>query len=178
MPYPKVTKRTARLLWCILILFMAAGLLATATRAEDSTEETAVLHTVQRFFDAIAERDAEGALEVMIPEGRFFSLREENGETALRTFTAQEFAQGLETQEGDLLERFWEPEVRISGGIATVWTPYDFYLNGEFHHCGIDAFDLLNDGTGWRITGGVYTVETTGCPQSPLGPPSTDNQTE
>ncbi len=178
MPCPKVTKRTARLLGCIMILSIAAVLLATPARTEDSAEETAVLHTVQRFFDAMAERDAEGALEVLIPAGRFFSLREENSETALRTFTAQEFAQGLETQEGDLLERFWEPEVRISGGIATVWTPYDFYLNGMFHHCGIDAFDLLNDGTGWKITGGVYTVETTRCPESPLGPPSTDNQTE
>ena len=64
-----------------------------------------MLETVQRFFDAIADRDAEAALAVMIPEGRFFSLREENSETALRTFTAQEFAHGLETQEQELLER-------------------------------------------------------------------------
>ena len=66
-----------------------------------------MLETVQRFFDAMTNRDAEAALEVMIPEGRFFSLREENGETAVRTFTNQEFGQGLETQEQDLLERFW-----------------------------------------------------------------------
>jgi len=152
---------------------MGLCLFAAGARAGDSSEELQVLETVQRFFDAMADRDAEAALEVMIPEGRFFSLREENGETMMRTSTNAEFAQRLETQEQDLLERFWEPEVRIRGGIATVWTPYDFYLDGEFHHCGIDAFDLLNDGTGWKITGGVYTVETSGCPESPLGPPAT-----
>jgi hypothetical protein len=151
---------------------MALGLFAAEAKAGDPAEEEAVLETIQRFFDSMADRDPVAALEVMIPEGRFFSLREENGEMAARTFTNQEFAEGLETQEQDLLERFWKPEVRIRGGIATVWAPYDFYLDGEFHHCGIDAFDLLNDGNGWKITGGVYTVETSGCLDSPLGPPA------
>ena len=174
MMSPSFRSRALRLGTLVVPVLMVLCLFAAEARAGDSSEERAVLETVQRFFDAIADRDAEAALAVMIPEGRFFSLREENSETALRTFTAQEFAHGLETQEQELLERFWEPEVRIQGGIAMVWTPYDFYLDGEFHHCGIDAFDLLNDGTGWKITGGVYTVETSGCPDSPLGPPAKD----
>jgi hypothetical protein len=165
--------RAIRRAGLLLSILMVLGLCTAEARAGESTEEQNVLETVQRFFDAMANRDAAAALEVMIPEGRFFSLREENGEMVTRTFTNDEFAQGLETQEQDLLERLWEPEVRIRGGIATVWTPYDFFLDGEFHHCGIDAFDLLNDGTGWKITGGVYTVETSGCPESPLGPPAT-----
>ena len=166
--------RAIRLRTLVVPVLMVLCLFAAEARAGDSSEERAVLETVQRFFDAMADRDAEAALAVMIPEGRFFSLREENGETMMRSSTNEEFAQGLETQERDLLERFWEPEVRIHGGIATVWTPYDFFLDGEFHHCGIDAFDLLNDGTGWKITGGVYTVETSGCPDSPLGHPAKD----
>jgi len=165
--------RALCLVTLVVPVLMVLCLFAVEAQAGSSSEERAVLQTIQRFFNAMADRDAEAALEVMIPEGRFFSLREENGETAVRTFTNQEFAQGLETQEQDLLERFWEPEVRLRGGIATVWAPYDFFLDGEFHHCGIDAFDLLNDGTGWKITGGVYTVETSGCPESPLGPPAT-----
>ena len=165
--------RAIRLVTLVVPVLVGLGLFAAEARAGTSSEEQKVLETIQLFFDAMADRDAEAALEVMIPEGRFFSLREENGETAARTFTNQEFAAGLETQEQDLLERFWKPEVRIRGGIATVWAPYDFYLDGEFHHCGIDAFDLLNDGNGWKITGGVYTVETSGCPESPLGPPAT-----
>ncbi len=165
--------RATRFVTLVVPALMVLCLFAVEAQAGNSSEERAVLETVQRFFDAMADRDAEAALEVMIPEGRFFSLREENGETMIRSSSNEEFAQGLETQERDLLERFWEAEVRIHGGIATVWTPYDFFLDGDFHHCGIDAFDLLNDGTGWKITGGVYTVETAGCPESPLGPPAT-----
>lgn len=172
-PKSCIVKASAFFLAALLI---PLGLGATETKVLNSREEQAVIRTIQRFFDAMADRDPEGALEVMIPEGRFFSLREEEGGTLIRTFTNQEFADGLETQAPDILERFWEPEIRIHGGIATVWAPYDFYLDGELHHCGIDAFDLVNDGGGWKITGGVYTVETSGCPESPLGPPAIDLQ--
>ena len=131
-----------------------------------------MIRTIHRFFEAMAERDVEATSEVVIPEGRFFSVRQEDGETVIRSFTNQEYIAGLADREQDVVERFWEPEVRIDGGIATVRAPYDFYLDGEFHHCGIDVFDLVNDGSGWKITGGVYTVETSGCPESPLGPPA------
>lgn len=33
-----------------------------------------------------------------------------------------------------LLERAWAPEMRIDGLIATVWTRYDFHVDGAFSH--------------------------------------------
>src|SRR5256885_3716182 len=42
-------------------------------------------------------------------------------------------------------ERMWNPEVRIDGGIATLWTPYDFHVGPRFSHCGYDAFQLTLD---------------------------------
>jgi hypothetical protein len=66
-------------------------------------------------------------------------------------------------------ERIWNPDVRIHGLIATVWAAYDFWIDGKLSHCGVDAFDLIKTPEGWRIAGGVYTVETQ-CSPSPLGP--------
>ena len=34
----------------------------------------------------------------------------------------------------------------------------------------VDAFDLVETPEGWKISGGVYTVDTEGCAPSPLGP--------
>jgi hypothetical protein len=70
-----------------------------------------------------------------------------------------------------LLERMWNPEVKVHGGIATLWAPYDFYRDGKFSHCGIDAFDLVRTAAGWQIVGATFTIERTNCPPSPLGPP-------
>jgi hypothetical protein len=66
-------------------------------------------------------------------------------------------------------ERIWNPEVRVHGLIATVWAPYDFWTDGKFSHCGIDAFDLIKTADGWKISGGTFTMESA-CEPSPLGP--------
>jgi len=63
-------------------------------------------------------------------------------------------------------ERMWNPEVRIRGFIASVWTPYDFWSDGKFSHCGVDAFNLIKTDEGWRIAGGTYTVERECEPES------------
>ena len=47
--------------------------------------------------------------------------------------------------------------------------PYDFWIDGKYSHCGIDAFDLVKTSEGWKISGGVFTTQAT-CAPSPLGP--------
>lgn len=144
---------------------------ALATAPMAAPEEDAVLAAVQRFFDTMAAKDVDGAEEVLVPEGRLFSVRVVDGEKVVRSSTNQEFLDRLKDSEGDWLERMWDADVRVRGDIATVWTPYDFHINGELSHCGIDALDLVKIDGAWMITGGSYTVERDGCPESPLGPP-------
>jgi Putative lumazine-binding len=146
-----------------LILFLVAA--QPAPKPEDR-----VLATVQQFFDSMAARDVEKAREVLVPEGRFFNIRDEGGEV-LRGFSNQEYLDGLASRKEEVLERMWEPEVRIEGGIGSVWTRYDFHRDGAFSHCGVDSFDLVRVDGRWRIAGGIYTVERENCPESPLGPP-------
>ena len=140
-------------------------------RFEEKAPREAVLAAVQRFFDTMAERDAAGAAGVLVPSGRFFSARVAEGKSVTRSFTNREYLDGLPRRKEDVLERIWEPEVRVRGRIASVWAPYDFWKDRAFSHCGVDAFDLVETPEGWRIAGGVYTVETEGCASSPLGAP-------
>jgi hypothetical protein len=150
---------------------LAAVVFAAARSAEPPSDEAAVLKVVQEFFDAMAARDAEAMRRITLPEGRFFSVRETEGEVRLRSFTNAESAGQLAAAQERWLERMWNPQVLIHKRIAVVWTPYDFYRDARFSHCGIDAFNLIKTGDGWKITGGVYTVEPAGCDPSPLGPP-------
>jgi hypothetical protein len=147
-----------------------AALVLAATLSSPPPEE-AVLTTVQRFFDTMLARDVEGAREILVPEGQFFSVRIVDGKKVVRSSTNEEYLNGLASAEGDWLERTWDPEVRIQGDLATVWAPYDFFVDGEFSHCGVDAFHLMKIEGTWKITGGSYTVEREGCVPSPLGPP-------
>ena len=151
-----------------MTILAAVALVASVTTTSD---EPAVLAAVQRFFDTMASKDVEGAKEILVPEGRLFSVRTVDGQPVVRSSTFQEYLDGLKNAQEDWLERMWDPEVRIQGEIAMVWTPYDFHRNGAFSHCGIDAFNLMKIDGVWKITGGSYTVERSGCAPSPLGPP-------
>jgi hypothetical protein len=65
----------------------------------------------------------------------------------------------------------WNPKVLIHGGLAVVWADYDFHLNGKFSHCGVDSVTLVTVSGAWKISGIAYTMETSECTPSPLGPP-------
>ncbi len=152
----------------ILISFVAAAPAAGQTKQED--DKTAVTATVQAFFDTMVSRDVEAARRVLMPEGRMFSVRDQNGQAVARASTVEEYLKNLGGRKQDYRERMWNPDVRVHGPIASLWTPYDFWVDGKFSHCGIDIFDLVKTAEGWKISGLTYTVERTGCAPSPLGP--------
>lgn len=150
----------------MIVLVVALTMSLTVT-----PEKNAILAAVQQFFDTMAAKDVAGATEVLVPDGQFFSIRTVDGERVVRSSTNQEYLERLAGTKDYWLERMWEPEIRLRGDVATVWAPYDFFLNGNFSHCGYDAFHLMKIDGRWMITGGSYTVEYTGCEPSPLGPP-------
>ena len=151
----------------ILVALFAAS---TVQAQSPDAERDAVLRTVQAFFDTMTARDVEGARKILQPQGRFHSMRIRDGKPEVRAFANEEYFADLQASKQTMRERIWNPEVRIHGPIASVWAPYDFWIDGKFSHCGIDQFDLIKTEDGWKLAGGVYTVEFK-CEPSPLGPP-------
>ena len=161
-----------RLLAAVLIACLPSLVRAQAPTSSTSAEREAVLATVQKFFDTMAAADVEGNRSVLAPEGRFFAWQEgkPGSPATVRASSNEEWLKQLASGKRKLRERMWNPEVRVHGSIAMVWTPYDFWIDGKFSHCGVDVFNLVRMPDGWKLSGGAYTVERTGCEPSPLGP--------
>jgi hypothetical protein len=156
---------------CVLLMVMAISAPAAAQPVPAREDDkAAVIAAVQKFFDTMASRDVEGARSVLMTDGKLFAVRDQNGQPTARASSLQEYLDGLGKRTQDYRERMWSPEVRIHGPLATLWTAYDFWVDGKFSHCGVDAFELIKTADGWKISGGAYTVERTGCAPSPLGP--------
>jgi hypothetical protein len=153
----------------MLVVFIALAIAVPASTQPSSSERDAILKTVQGFFDTMTAKDVEGARQLLQPQGRFHAMRMRDGKPDVRAFSNEEYFADLQAGKRKLQERMWNPEVRIQGLIATMWAPYDFWIDGKFSHCGIDAFDLIKTEEGWKIAGGVYTIESK-CEPSPLGP--------
>jgi hypothetical protein len=142
------------------ILCLACGSAASAQTAAPSQDE-AVLAVVDRFFTALAANDFATLSALRLPGSA--NIVERPSDAGGTTLTRREFtAEGL--KKGRYLERYWDPIVHVRGGIAVVWAPYEFWLDGKTSHCGIDVFEMARQEGTWRIADIMWTVEPDACP--------------
>lgn len=154
------------------LLVCLIGLVVMRVQAQESKE--AVAQTIYAFFDAIAAHDSTALVGLMIPEAQAIALSEQEGTVQYRWRKGTDDASMLANTDAAFLERMWEPEIRVDGPLASVWTRYDFYVDKVFSHCGTDAFQLIRVGEAWKMVSVVYTTERdpAKCPASPLGDPT------
>ena len=132
-----------------------------------SAEEQQVIAVVEQLFDGIETQDTVLLGQLLDSGAQLVSVREVDGVARWNRRTKTDFLTGIATNEATMIERMWDPEVRIDGGIATLWAPYDFHIDGEFSHCGYDAFHLARQDDAWLISAITYTVRTTECEDAP-----------
>lgn len=140
-----------------LIFFVSLLLLPNLIFSQ--SEENIILKTVQQFFDAMESRDTTIANSVLLSDGQFFSIRENNSNVNIKKTTHSNFVKNLTSSNEPLLETMHDPVVLIHKQVAIVWTKYEFYKNEEYSHTGVDAFSLLKTSEGWRIAGIIYNIE-------------------
>ena len=137
-------------------------------------DRAAILDVVQSLFDALGERDTDLLRDILHPDIVMRSVEHSaDGERSASSSTLAGMVARLEAEGPRMTERMWDPEVRISGDLAMVWTPYDFYVGDGLSHCGADAFILMRDGGTWQITSLSWTrLQPPTCELHPDGPPS------
>ena len=151
--------RAALLLTALIALPLAAQHPAGhdgLTPAEDS-----VVAVAKRLFDGMRAHDgallgsvfAEGAMLTGVPRaGQPVAFRPATG------FVTDASAPGVPWDE-----QIYDPEVRIDGGLATLYVFYTFSLGEKFSHCGVDAFWMIRTAEGWKISALVDTRRGEGC---------------
>jgi hypothetical protein len=86
------------------------------------------------------------------------------GKTIVRNESIAAFAASIsKAPAGALDERIEFDVVKTDGALAIVWTPYQFYLNGNFSHCGVNSFQLVRFNGQWKIQYLIDTRRRTGC---------------
>jgi len=151
------------------LILLVAGIFVMIPSAQAQTEEDRILEVAQKVFDGINERNGDLVRSVMMPGSTLFATGMNDTIPFARLSTRDDFAINIESAEARFHERMFESEVMIRQGLAVVWAEYDFHINGEFSHCGIDTFTLVNTENGWMVASLAYTVEREGCQErSPI----------
>ena len=143
---------------------------ATPISASAQTDEEQVVGVAEALFQAMQDKDAAAIRSVMLEDARLLAVDSRQQPSAVAWATRDQFVDRITNAGAELLERSWDPKVRIDGDIAQLWTTYDFHRDGQFSHCGVDAFHLVRTADGWRIAHITYNRRTEDC-YSPLGRP-------
>ncbi len=138
---------------------------ADRTRAE-------ILATITTLFDAMRQADSAKARTVLHPKTVLVSASERpnGGGPAVSVDPVNGWLASMATPHAEVYdERLRNPIVQVDGNLASVWVEYVFYIGSRLSHCGVDAFQLARDATGWKIVALADTRRRAGCTEIPPG---------
>ncbi len=130
---------------------------------DDWAAERQVLAVVQRLWQAMHDGDGNAVRAVFAPDARLAGVATQEGQRVLEITPVSDFADAVARGGGGWNERMYDPEVRVDGDIASVWTFYTFHVRERFSHCGIDSFELARGPDGWVVTQVADTRRRDGC---------------
>lgn len=144
----------------LLVCLLSLGVFA------QTPEETAVKNTIDAFFTAFHKQDTI-TLKSMVTKDIVLQSIGKNREGNIRLNTS-EFDQFITSiasipKDKKFEEKLLGYEIKIDGPMANAWTPYEFWFDGNFSHCGVNSFQLIKENDAWKIFYLVDTRRRVGC---------------
>lgn len=128
--------------------------------AQETSDEKAVQKTIETFFDGFHARDSVVMKSVLNDKVIVQTIgKAKTGKTDLVVEDIHEVLKGIVSipLETDFKEVLHAVEIKTDGPMAHVWTPYSFYINETFSHCGVNSFQLFKENGKWMI---IYLIDT------------------
>ena len=129
------------------------------------TAEDSVKTAINNMFAAMKNADATLFKSVFSDSAIMQTIaRDREGKTVIRTESITEFTDFVSKLKKDSAdERITFETIKIDGPLAIAWTPYNFYHNGKFSHCGVDSYQLVRINGIWKIQYLIDTRRRQGC---------------
>ena len=139
----------------LLVLLLITGFSSNAQSTEDSVKQTVnklLIGMKSSNGTMISGAFADSAVLQTISRDKV------SGKIFVRNESVKDFAKSISTIAVDAAdERITFSNIKIDADLASVWTPYQFYLNGKFSHCGVNSFQLVRINGEWKIQ---YLIDT------------------
>jgi hypothetical protein len=153
----------------VMKMVVCMAVVAPPVTARAQSPRDSVIAVVNEFFRAMTARDTAALARIQVSGAMHYEVRETDT-LAFWERSGAAWLRQMAASQDTVVERIWNPTILLRGSLATLWAPYDIYRNGQFLHCGVDAFTLMRPKVGWQIAAVAFTMEPTGCAPSPLGP--------
>jgi len=120
-----------------------------------TSEEQLIKASVNSLFDGMKTSDS-SKINNAFSKNAVLQTITTNGD--VKSESISDFALNIsKAKKGSLDERITFSNILIDGNLASVWTPYEFYYQGKFLHCGVNSFQLVKVNNEWKIQ---YIIDT------------------
>lgn len=133
--------------------------------AQDFTKADAI-KVVDTFFDGFHKGDTTIMKSVLLKQVALNTVyTAPDGDKRLNEGSIDRLLTAIADRPDDQVwkEELLDYKVQIDGDLAHVWTPYKFSVNGNFSHCGANAFTLVQTNDGWKIQNLIDSRRKEGC---------------
>ncbi|TGV04646.1 nuclear transport factor 2 family protein [Flavivirga rizhaonensis] len=134
--------------------------LITSTIYAQNDEQAEVKEAVDTFFEGFHKGDTT-LMKSVIADKIIMqtAYRNKEGKDILVTDEPGKLINAIANRSDDQKwdERLLDYSIQVDGNMANAWTPYEFWFNGTFSHCGVNSFQLFKDGGQWKI---IYLIDT------------------
>ena len=118
-------------------------------------EGLSIQKTINQLFEGMKNADSVVVKNVFSENAILQTI---NSKSEVHSEDFRKFAKSVSIfKKGDLDEKIIFESIKIDGILASVWTPYQFFFQGKFLHCGVNSFQLVKQNEVWKIQ---YLIDT------------------
>ncbi len=128
-------------------------------------EKDGIKKTIQDFFQGMESNDTTMIRSTLHPFCKLNTIvKNKNEDSMLIEESVQEFFKAvINAKDFKAKEELVRFDIKIDGMMAMAWTPYNFYINDKFSHCGVNLFTLVKIDDIWKITAITDTRRKEAC---------------
>jgi hypothetical protein len=137
-----------RLFFSLLVLFSISGI-----NAQDS-EEQKVKNTINAFFDGFHSKDSVAIRKTVTDAIQLQTIgKNKEGIESISSVPFDNFLKAIVKipDSVEFRELLLSYKIQVDGSMAHAWTPYEFWRDDCFSHCGVNSFQLFKEGDEWKI---------------------------
>jgi hypothetical protein len=137
-----------------IITLLIAIVFSTIISSQEKSREKEIKIVIDTFFEGLHKGDSIIMKNTLHKNIRIQTTHtNKKGEQLLETETRKKLLTSVANKKPEqvYLEKLLSYDIKIDGNLASVWTPYEFYFNGNFSHCGANSFQLFYNNDKWEI---------------------------
>lgn len=150
-------------LFCLMaLLILGVSAQAQVSDASNATSKEEVKKVIETFFEGFHKQDSTIINSTVADQVVLQTTgRNPQEKTLFRTEEFSKFINSIVNIPDSIQfeEKLTSFSIQVDRTMANAWVGYEFWLNGNFSHCGINSFQLVNFDGEWKI---IYLIDTRG----------------